>query len=297
MGALISDDFGSRPRSIRYVYGYTSGISMGMIEAEVWPNAPLALVAVEARFPGVVTGPPRMPAQRAIRDLLGDGWVLESGQEQTVEVAFGPEGVKGQRVAAEQLTRITVRDRTRVVTVRAESLTVEATSYRGYPDFRLLLESAFEAVEQVMQPDGLTRLGMRYIDEIRIPNADAPDPWDHWLDGALLAPRAEGLRTRGWTSAVEYETGEDRRMVLRYGPAENPVVTPAGPLKRTSPPGSGPLFVFDFDSFWQPSGIPPFVAAELLEACDELRSPTRRLFDQLISPKLINEIFKKEPSA
>lgn len=270
---------------------------MGMTEAEVWPNAPLALVAVEARFPGVASGPPRMPAQRAIRDLLGDGWVLESGQEQTVEVAFGPEGVKGQRAVAEQVTRITIRDRTRVVTVRAESLTVEATSYRGYPDFRVLLASALEAVEQVMQPDGLTRLGMRYIDEIRIPDANEPDPWDDWLDGALLAPRAEGLHTRGWTSAVEYNTGEDRRMVLRYGPADQPVVTPTGPLKRASHPGSGPLFVLDFDSFWQPSGIPAFVAAELLEACDDLRSPTRRLFDQLISPKLINEIFKKEPSA
>lgn len=270
---------------------------MGMTEVEVWPHAPLALVAVEARFPGVAGGPPRMPAQRAIRDLLGDGWVLESGQEQTLEVAFGPEGVRGPRVAAEQLTRITIRDRTRIVTVRAESLTVEATSYRGYLDFRVLLKSAFEAVEQVMQPDGLTRLGMRYIDEIRIPDATTPDPWDAWLDPSLLAPRLEGLRTSGWTSAVQYETGEDRRMVLRYGPADSPVVTPVGPLKRANPPGPGPLFVLDFDSFWQPSGIPPFVAAELLDACDELRSPTRRLFDQLISPKLINEIFKKESDA
>ncbi|MGC1513463.1 MAG: TIGR04255 family protein, partial [Acidimicrobiales bacterium] len=63
------------------------------------------------------------------------------------------------------------------MTVRAESLTVEATSYRGYLDFRVLLKSAFEAVEQVMQPDGLTRLDMRYIDEIRIPDATKPDPW------------------------------------------------------------------------------------------------------------------------
>lgn len=265
-----------------------------MTETEVWSNAPLALVAVEARFPGVAGGPPRMPAQRAMRDRLGDGWVIESGLEQMLEVALGPEGVKGQRVASEQLTRITIRDRTRVVTVRAESLTVEATSYRGYPDFRLLLEAAFEAVEQVMRPDGFTRLGMRYIDEIRIPDVDAPDPWDGWLDEALLAPRAEGVSTRGWTSAVQYETGADRRMVLRYGPADNPVVTPDGPLRRANPPGSGPLFVLDFDSFWQPAGIPPFVAAVLLEACDELRSPTRRLFDQLISSRLIDEIFKKE---
>lgn len=270
---------------------------MGMEKTEVWQNAPLALVAVEARFPAVAGGPPRPPAHRAMRDMLGDGWVLEGGQEQTLEVAFGPEGIKGQNVAVEHLTRITVRDRTRVVTAREDSLTVEATSYRGYPDFRQLLTSAFEAVELVMQPDGLTRLGMRYIDEIRIQESDEADPWDSWLDSALLAPRAEGLRARGWTSAVQYETGEDRRMVLRYGPADGPVVAPAGTLRRPTAPPSGPLFVLDFDSFWQPAGIPPFSAAELLKACDELRSPTRRLFDQLISRKLVDEIFKKEPSS
>lgn len=182
----------------------------------------MALVAVEVRFPAAGTGPPRPPAHRAIRDLLGEGWVLESGQQQTFEVAFGPGGVQGQNIAVENLTRITIRDRTRVVTARAESLTIEATSYEGYGEFRRFLAAAFEAVQNVLRPDGVTRLGMRYIDEIRVSKLEGPDPWDTWLDPSLLAPRAEGLQTRGWTSAVEYDTGKDRRMVLRYGPADVP---------------------------------------------------------------------------
>jgi uncharacterized protein (TIGR04255 family) len=265
-----------------------------MSETEVWPNAPLALVAVEARFPSVGNSPLRPPTYRAIRDVLGEGWVLENDQAQTVEFEIGPGGVKGQRSAVEHLTRVTVRDRTRVVTVRPESLTVEVTSYMGYADFRQLLASVFRAVENVMKPEGLVRLGMRYIDEIRVPQPGEPDPWDEWLDPALLAPRADGMNIRGWNSAVQYETGPDRKMVLRYGPADRAVVAPAGSLKRAHPPKPGPLFVLDFDSFWEPSGIPAFAEGNLLKACDELRAPEKRLFEQLVSPKLVEEVFRRE---
>lgn len=265
-----------------------------MTTTEVWPNAPLALVAVEARFPAGAGGPLRPPVQRAIRDRLGSEWVLESAKQQTVELAVGSSGVQARNVKVEDLTRITVRDRTKAVTVRAESLTIEATSYGGYPSFRELLIAAFEAVARVIEPDGITRLGMRYIDEIRVPTLEGSNPWDEWVGSSLLAPRAEGLVTRTWTSAVQYDTGEDRRLVLRYGPAEGPVVDPAGPLKRRSAPASGPVFVLDFDSFWQPTDIPAFSAPELVVTCDDLRASVRALFDQLISERLIDEVFKME---
>jgi uncharacterized protein (TIGR04255 family) len=264
-----------------------------MVDSEVWPNAPLALVAVEARFP-TVGGPLRPPVHRAIRDMLGGEWVLEGAKQQTMQIAFGSGGALPPNVKTEELTRITVRDRTRAVTVRPESLTIEATRYDGYPSFRPLLAAAFEAVERVLQPDGLTRLGMRYIDEIRIPEMSGAHPWDDWIDDSLLAPRVEGLTTRTWTSAVQYDVGEERRLVLRYGPADGPVVDPSGPLKRTTKPPAGPMFLLDFDSFWEPGGIPAFLASELLVACDQLREPVRRLFDRLISKRLINEVFGAE---
>lgn len=288
------DSAGSESAAVDETHaGFTSSISISMSITEAWPNAPLALVAVEARFPAA-GGPLRPPVQRAIRDALGSQWVLEGAKQQTMEIAFGSGGALPPNVKVEDLTRITMRDRTRAVTVRAESLTIESTRYGGYQDFRPLLMAAFEAVEHVLQPDGVTRLGMRYIDEIRVPEFTGPDPWDDWVDASLLAPRAEGLTTLTWTSAVQYDTGDDRTLVLRYGPTDGPVVDPSGPLKRPVPTPAGPLFLLDFDSFWQPSGIPAFSASELVTACDELREPVRRLFDQLISPRLIDEVFRKE---
>ncbi|MCA1601249.1 MAG: TIGR04255 family protein [Acidobacteria bacterium] len=267
---------------------------MSTKETEVWPNAPLALVAVEARFPEATSGPLRPPVQRALRDVLGGDWVLEGVKQETMQIAVGASGVLPQAVKVENLTRLTIRDRTQAITVRPDSVTIEAARYPGYREFREVLRAAFDAVERVLEPDGMTRLGVRYIDEIRVPDSGDLGLWDGWINSALLAPRAEGLTVKGWTSAVQYETGEDRRLVLRYGPTEGPVVDPSGPLRRPQPPPPGGAFVLDFDSFWHPSGIPTFSSEDLLNACDGLRDPVRRLFDQLISQRLIDEVFRKE---
>lgn len=272
-----------------------SGNTTGMSTSEVWPNAPLALVAVEARFPSASAALVRVPAQRAVRDLLGAGWVLENAKEQSIEVGFGPAGVQQPNMRVENLTRITVRNRTQVVTLRPESLSIEVTRYDGHGAFRALLEQIFAAVERVVEPDGLTRLGLRYVDEIRVPDLSAVDEWADWVDGALLAPLAEGLSRASWNNTAQYETGRERWLVLRYGPADGPVVQPGGPLKRPILPKPGPVFFMDFDSFWQPSDIPAFITEELLTACDQLRQPARTLFDQLITKRLINDVFKKEP--
>jgi uncharacterized protein (TIGR04255 family) len=222
--------------------------------------------------------------------------VLENAKEQSIEVGFGPAGVQPPNMRFENLTRITVRDRTQVVTLRPESVSIEATRYGGYSEFRLLLERVFTAVERVLEPDGLTRLGLRYIDEIRVPGLSVVDEWAEWVDQALLAPLAEGLSRLGWSNTAQYETGDERRLVLRYGPAPGPVVDTGGLLRRPVAPGPGPVFVMDFDSFWQPSDIPAFATESLLSACDELRRPARALFDQLITDRLINEVFRKEPA-
>ncbi len=266
-----------------------------MEKREVWSNAPIALVAVEARFPAVASGPLRPPAFRAIRDLLGGDWVLEGAKQHTVQVAFEGGAAQPPNVRVEDLTRITVRDRTQVITVRPDSLSIEVTRYGGYESFRQLIATAIEAVEHSIKPDGLSRLGIRYIDEIRVPDLAGSDSWSDWVDASLLAPRAHGLTTMTWTSAAQYDIGPDRSLVLRYGPADGPVVDPSGPLKRPATVRPGPVFVLDFDSFWQPSGIPAFAAADLLDACDSLRTPVRTLFDQLITKRLVDDVFRKEP--
>jgi len=244
-----------------------------------------------------------MPAQRTFRDLLGEEWVIESMKMQSVEVQFGTRGEGQQRVQEHVVPRYTIRDRTLAVAVTDTTLTVETTSYRHYPQFREVLARAFAAAEKVIQPEGVARIGMRYIDEIRIPGLASEDAvaWRDWLDSSLLPPEVNAMADVGfdaaaWEGLSQYIVGSDKKLVLRHGLRSGPVVPANGPLRRPSEPPPGPQFSLDFDCFWEPAGIPEFGPELLLATCDELRSPARTLFDLLVTHRLRDEVFMKEPS-
>ena len=68
-------------------------------------------------------------------------------------------------------------------------------------------------------------------------------------------------------------------------------------LKRINPPSGGPFFLLDFDSFWQPTDeLPEFHPDELVERCDRLHTPIRRLFEGLITKDLREGVLKRDPS-
>jgi uncharacterized protein (TIGR04255 family) len=268
----------------------------------VYPNAPLALVVVEVRFPSApVARVMPMPAQKAFRDLLGDEWVIESMKMHSVELQFGAQGAGQQRVQEQVVPRFTIRDRTLAVAATDTTLTVETTSYQHYPQFREVLARGLAAAEKVLQPEGVARIGMRYIDEIRVPGSAAASSWRDWIDTSLLPPRVDamagaGFEATAWEGLSQYAVGLDKKLVLRYGFRNGPVVPFTGHLRRPSQPPAGPLFSLDFDCFWEPTGIPEFEPEQLLVTCDELRAPARTLFDALVTDRLRNEVFMKEPS-
>jgi len=268
---------------------------------EVYPNAPAALVAVEVRFPESDT-PKSVPMtlQRAFRDLLGEGWVIESMKTRTMELSIGPGGAMQQPSQVVTVPRFTVRDRTLAVAVTADTLVVETTNYVDYVEFRAVLAHAFDATHEVFRPDGISRVGMRYIDEIRVPGVNEENlvDWAKWLDPSLMPPKFveltdAGFKMRAWEGILHSETGSDQSLVLRYGPRNGYAVNPDGPLKRLSPPAPGPLFALDFDSFWLPSDIPEFEPETLMDVCDRLKDPVRTLFDALMTDELLTE-FRKE---
>jgi uncharacterized protein (TIGR04255 family) len=268
---------------------------------EVYPNAPLALVAVEVRFPNSAdTRPLPMNLQRSFRDLLGEAWVIESQKVQQVTFAVNTAGAVPQAMPMLTIPRFTVRDRTLAVAITEESLTIEATRYRHYPEFREIVARAVAAAAKVLLPDGVARVGMRYIDEVRVPDIanEAPSAWQDWVDASLLAPQLDamsdaGFVSTGWEGAAQYRTGPDQRLVLRYGPRTGYVVNPVGLLNRPTPPSPGPLFALDFDCFWEPPDIPEFDSGIIMDTCDQLRRPIRALFDMLVTDKLLAEFTKE----
>lgn len=269
---------------------------------EVYPNAPLVLVSVEVRLPGslgVALRPLPVNVQRSFRDLLGDNWVIDSSAPQ-ISVSLGSGVAMPQPMQQVTIPRFTIRDRTLAVALTESSVSIETTRYGQYPEFRKVLEKTISAATEVLAPDGVARVGMRYINEIRVPdgNEDNPSGWQDWIDPALLAPQLarmadKGFASGGWEGAAQYETGPDQKLVLRYGTRNGYVVNPSGPLKRPCLPGPGPLFMLDFDCFWEPPDIPEFNPKAIVPIFDELHTPVRTLFDLLVTDKLLGE-FRRE---
>lgn len=264
-------------------------------EREVYPNAPVVLVALEVRHP---TTDPLTAAQRNTikRRLSGHVPIMRTGQLQQLTVA---QPVGGPLVPpeprAEEFPRYFSRDNTAAVSVRAEAVIVETTRYVRWEQMRALVADVLEVRREIGGVDGVERVGLRYIDEIRVPGGPEQD-WAPWVDPTLVGPATVGdelgLAATHWQGINVFTPGPERTIVLRYGPREGFAVDPGGGLKRsTSTPG--PFFLMDIDSFWTPSeGVPEFDVKALLATCDELHASVRTLFERLVTDRLREDIFR-----
>lgn len=264
-------------------------------EREVYPNAPVVLVALEVRHPPV---DPLTPAERnTIKRRLGsDLPIMRTGQLQQVTVVQAVGGPPtAPQLRAEEFPRYFSRDNTTAVSMRAEAVVIETTRYVRWEQLRALVAEVLEARQAVGGVDGVERVGLRYIDEIRIPG-DPEQGWASWVDATLLGPTPVGqelsLPATQWQGISVFTPGTDRAIVLRYGPREGFAVDPGGELKRSTPT-PGPFFLMDIDSFWTPSeGVPKFDVDALMDTCDELHAPVRKLFERLITERLREEVFR-----
>lgn len=270
---------------------------------EIYPGAPVALVAVEIIFPSEMVVSPLPPAVgRALGEVLGDPWVAEQVPQgpPTFNVFGVPAGTPPPQVLQGfPILRFADRDRGASVALTSGSVTIQTTRYGNWPGFRSTLETVLRATERLVGPAGVTRTGLRYIDEIRVPEQPGAG-WGQWLSPTVLAPVGQAMSDAGWpptnwTGTSQYQIGEDRHLVLRFGPQPAQpgfIVNPDGPLWRPGPRPQGSFFLLDFDAFWQPAGIPRWDSEHLLETCDQLRRPIRMLFDHIVNERLVEEVFK-----
>ena len=232
----------------------------------------------------------------AIRDVLP---LLENAQQNTLEFSINPAGSASSRVDRRTFSRFTTRDRTIALVVKDEALVVETTTYAGWEqDFRPLLEHVVTAFGANCSPDGVLRIGLRYIDEIRVPEIDTiPGDWGKYIAKNLLAAAdrtfvPKSLTPTTWQGLVQYVTASDSTLTVRYGPQDGYAVPPKGATRRINPPQPGPFFLLDSDSFWQVSGVvPEFDTGWILDTCDSLHKPTREFFRIAATDALRSDVF------
>ncbi|MGW0467706.1 TIGR04255 family protein [Streptomyces sp. NPDC003027] len=258
---------------------------------EIYPNPPLALTVVELRHTGT---PPLSDAQQAaLKALLAESFPLLRPARQ-VSVTMTNAGVtQDQRVHP----RFMARDNAASITFRNDAIVVETTRYERRSALRELLRQAVSARQAVAPADGIERLGIRYINEVRVPDIEGPLSWNKWITAPLTS--ITGLRTaqnshpQSWQGMAVFGT-PSAGIVLRHGNFDGYAVDPAGDLRRPTPP-PGPFYLVDLDCYWMPdSETPPLEWALIQPRFDEAGLAAYELFEQLITDEYRKEVLRHD---
>jgi uncharacterized protein (TIGR04255 family) len=253
----------------------------------------LRWVAAEVRFPRVEEFEGGIPGDfhRQIRDHFP---IAEDASE--VALSVGPAGPSAQQTLRRRFVR---RDRLMSVTVSREAVALESTTYDGWMALRELFVESLRALDQVRRPDGITRVGLRYIDEIRVPEPPAePAAWAGWVDDRLVAPSLMTVNGNPTNATIVLQFGQPPGYVtlFRAAPfASGRSVQAEGVLRMPFETPDGPYFLLDTDASWtDPEGlIPEFDVGELTNVLNRLHEPCIGLFESSIGPRLRDEVLTR----
>jgi uncharacterized protein (TIGR04255 family) len=270
---------------------------MDATEPEIYPNAPIEFVACEVQFPFS----PALATDDALRALHGAlfDWLPVAQPEVETTLMFGP--TVQQPPLTTKIYRFLSRDRRLCVVVSPSRFSVETTAYPGWHNFRVMVGRALSAVASAdARIPGLTRVGLRYIDEIRVPDPEPGDGrWTRYIDPRLSGAAdiaLGGQRAADMQAALQFDLGEGYAAVVRYGARRGQAVGNAPLLRRGSHGPDDEYFLFDIDSFWQPpSELPEFSLELTLSIADRLHEPVRTVFEAAITGDL-REIMRRAMS-
>ncbi len=242
-----------------------------------YKNPPIEEAVCEFRFGPGQEWDPTIPGN--LQHAL-DGQYAGKAQEQRV-VAIDLETHKdkpanlkyGEGVAK---IKLVTEDGKRMVGVGQDVLTVHMlrpyhdllrSDQGGWEEFQPRISQALDAYWALVEPGGVCRIGIRYINKIVIPQETVEV--EDYLKCAL--PRVTGLpdRRNGFISRVEYAYDDAVRLVLSQGSIQAP------------PEQVG--FLLDLDVIWETEEL--VTRDEALAKVDDLRDRERTTFETVITEK------------
>lgn len=233
-------------------------------------ESPLDLVVCQVRHEPL---PPEGLKDRArlIRRALGDGYsTMTPGGPVQVRVAASPEKVDiGQEHEGWQLKS---SDGAWTVVLTSEFFALETSRYLDWDDFLSRFRVLATAVAEHSDIAVELRLGLRYIDRLKDPQASTPASWASSLRPPFAGPLAAadlGEGVLAFQSIVQLDGGEGHRVNLRYGciPSDSP--------GRWD-------FLLDHDCYREPNA--EFSIDGVLEGMDHLHLLALQVFQAAIAP-------------
>lgn len=256
----------------------------------LYRHAPLVLTVLELTHP---EHPLAASESQQIKAALQGSLPLLSNEQQVEMRVELPSGV--QQTSTIEWTRFRSRDRRTMLSCSATKTTLETTAYQGWEAFRGLFDACLRARLDTSGLDSVERIGLRYIDEVRVASKD----WRRWIEPALLPPQPEsldGLQAELQQSTVQYGTSDPAIMVtMRYGLVDGPPAV-SHPL-RTDQPANGKYFLFDTDAAWTLPDDAPADEVDpdrISELAHSLHDRSKALFEWWPTPALRDEVFNAD---
>ena len=239
-------------------------------------NPPIQEALCEFRFQSGQDWDPTIPGKLHVK--LGDEYGGKPKEQKVINVALNtqqgqPPGLSyGEGVAKVQLV---TEDGKRLVAVGRDVLSIHMLCpYQdpnqpdsGWCEFQNRIKRALDAYWKVVQPKGVFRVGIRYINKIAIPQSAVEV--EDYLRCAL--PVVDGLpdRLNNFMSRMDCSYKDDVRLVLSQGSV-------TGSPTRVE-------FLLDLDVIWErPRAISK---DEALTKASELRDREREAFEAVITDK------------
>jgi uncharacterized protein (TIGR04255 family) len=265
---------------------------------EVFANSPLALVTTEVRF----TDAPRL---RQPETLDAIAVALESilPVHAQVQRGVGVQIVNGQPQMQPLRGRVMKNiDSTVALSVLPDRFSFETTAYAEYGTFREGAIACAEALIATGVTPAIQRVGIRYLDEIRVPDGDIGDVrgWSEWVDGRLVdhvqlgpdaapVPRSEGI--------ISYALGNRRGLNFRFAALPVGAVVITSDLVRQPFDDTVPVFVLDFDGYQDFSGPDATLlnTDTVAGALDAVHGPAGEAFQKAITDRA-RQLFRRRTS-
>ncbi len=220
----------------------------------VFERSPLVLAICQVRFTrvlGVAETAFVAPFQRAIQSTYP---IVNQTQEISLEVEAAVAGQRVQQEARSNRWEFQDREDNWKIVLAEESLAIETRAYDSFSDFLQRLRDALTALVDHVGPSIGTRIGLRYINEIRLDENEPVDVLNRELLGPLAVPDlAAGLEQSVQQLLLRYPE--------RYGVNVRHGYLPAGTMVKPRPGDevpAGPFYLLDLDAFREfqlPSGL------------------------------------------
>lgn len=172
-----------------------------------------------------------------------------------------------------QAYRLATTDGTWSALLNPDSVTVETRAYPGWGTMRATVVAFAEAVAEVYDPSSELRLGLRYVDQVPLP--DGHHDWTGLIPEHILGIPNDARLGSGVLASdqrVLLQITPDARCVMRHG------------LLADEAGNFGRVYLLDYDVYRENAGS--YTAISVAQGADALHSFVGGLFMASITPGL-----------